>query len=303
MHFDPLHLRAFTTLMAEGSVSRASLELRTSPSNVRRIWQSLEEQLGDHLFVSGTSGEVLPTAAAKLLDREMSPLLDEIRRFEKSVRRMHDQGRILRLGADRNVFNTRHFGRMFNALRRDDRFRISFVEVGGDDGRSALEAGACDMLFAVDGTPGRRFESQDLPPLKFDVASPRPREDGQALDPADLAALDWSLAAFTKTAVALDTLRKIEACGAGNGRLCSQSHFLRWAEEQAEGDTQAIVCVQPASFSRLPQVSFVPLDSLAGFPFCVTYLKQHPYEFLPSIARQMDWTLSAPPDGCRPSLS
>ena len=303
MHFDPLHLRAFTTLMAEGSVSRASLELRTSPSNVRRIWQSLEEQLGDHLFVSGDSGEVLPTAAAKLLDSEMSPLLAEIRRFESSVRRMHDQGRTLRLGADRNVFNTRHFGRMFNALRRDDRFRISFVEVGEDDGRSALEAGACDMLFAVDGTPGRRFESQDLPPLKFDVASARPRDDGQALSPAELADLDWSLAAFAKTAIALDTLKKIEACGAGSGRLCSQNHFLRWAEEQTEGDTQAIVCVQPASFSRMPQVSFVPLESVPGFPLCVTYLKQHPYEFLPSIARQMDRTLSALPDGCRPSLS
>ncbi|WP_081886071.1 LysR family transcriptional regulator [Haloferula sp. BvORR071] len=303
MHFDPLHLKAFTALMAEGSVSRASLELRTSPSNVRRIWQSLEEQLGDHLFVSSPTSELRPTSAARLLDREMSPMLEEIRRFEASVKRIHQHGRALRLGADRNVFNTRHFGRIFNSLRRDERFRISFVEVEADEGRSALEAGACDMFFAVDGTPGRRFESQDLPPLRFDVACTHLQSFDRPLSLGELADLNWSLAAFAKTAVALDTLRKIEASGAGSGRLCSQHQFLRWAEELTEGETEAIVCVQPASFSRMPQVSFVPLDSAAGYPLSVTYLKQHPYEFLPTIAQQMDRVLSALPDGSRPSLS
>lgn len=304
MHFDPLHLRAFTALVAEGSVSRASLELRTSPSNVRRIWQSLEEQLGDRLFVATRSGEVRPTPAARLLDREMSPLLEEIRRFEASVERIHRQGRTLRLGADRHVFNTRHFGRLFKTLRRDERFRVSFVEVAEEDGRGALEAGACDMLFAVDGMPGRRFESQELPSLKFDVAFARRREAEVAMNPSDLADLNWSLAAFARTAVALDTLRKIEACGAGSGRLCSQNQFLRWAEdERGQSETEAIVCVPPASFHGQAQVYFLPLDSVAGFPLHVTYLKQHPYEFLPSVARQMARILEPLPDGSRSSLS
>lgn len=311
MHFDPLHLRAFTALVAEGSVSRASLELRTSPSNVRRIWQSLEEQLGDRLFVATRSGEVRPTPAARLLDREMSPLLEEIRRFEASVQRIHRQGRTLRLGADRHVFNTRHFGRLFKTLRRDERFRVSFVEVAEEEGRGALEAGACDMLFAVDGMPGRRFESQELPPLKFDVAVARRGAEAEAADsmsPADLMKLNWSLAAFARTAVALDTLRKIEACGAGNGRLCSQNQFLRWAEEERgqgekENETEAIVCVPPASFTGQPQVYFLPLEAVAGFPLNVTYLKQHPYEFLPAVARQMARILEPLPDGSRSSLS
>ena len=303
MHLDPLHLRAFSTLVAEGSVSRASLELRTSPSNVRRIWQSLEEQLGDRLFVSDRSGEVSPTPAARLLNREMSPLLEEIRRFEESVLRIHRQGRTLRLGADRHVFNTRHFGRLFKTLRRDERFRVSFVEVAGEDGRGALEAGACDMLLAVDGMPGRRFESQELPPLKFDVAFARHREGAGSLSPAYLMNMNWSLAAFAKTAMALDTLRKIEACGAGSGRLCSQNQFLRWAEEREQSETEAIVCVPPASLHSHPQVYFLPLDSVAGFPLNVTYLKQHPYEFLPAVARQMARILDPLADGSRSSLS
>ena len=306
MHFDPLHLRAFTALVAEGSVSRASLELRTSPSNVRRIWQSLEDQLGDRLFVANRSGEIRPTPVAQLLNREMSPLLEEIRRFEASVQRIHRQGRTLRLGADRHVFNTRHFGRLFKALRRDERFRVSFVEVAEEEGRGALEAGACDMLFGVDGIPGRRFESQELPPLNFDVAFAGRREAEGALSPADLVNLNWSLAAFARTAVALDTLRKIESGGAGSGRLCSQKQFLSWAGEapgQSERETEAIVCVPPASFNAHPQVYFLPLDSVAGFPLNVTYLKQHPYEFLSSVARQMARILEPLPDGSRSSLS
>ncbi len=303
MNLDPLHLRAFNALMNEGSVSRASLELRTSPSNVRRIWQSLEEQIGDRLFVSNENGETRPTTAAKLLDREMIALLDEMGRFEASVQRIHRTGRTLRLGADRNVFNTRHFGRLFNVLRQDTRFRVSFVEVGGDDGRGALEAGGCDMVFAVDGMPGRRFESRDLPPMPFDVACARPREGEPALNPSALADLDWSLADFAMNSLAMDRLRTIEASGAGNGRLCSQLQFMRWAEERPEGDTEAVVCVQPASFGRSPQVSFVPLESIAGFPLCVTYLRQHPYEFLPTIADQMRRALKTAPDGSRSSLS
>lgn len=92
MHFEPLHLRAFTALMNEGSVSKASLELRTSPSNVRRIWQSLEEQLGEKLFVPNEIGETSPTTAARALDREMNRLLEEVRRFEASVKRIHQNG-------------------------------------------------------------------------------------------------------------------------------------------------------------------------------------------------------------------
>ena len=303
MNLDPLHLRAFTALMNEGSVSRASLELRTSPSNVRRIWQSLEEQLGDRLFISNETGETRPTSAAKLLDREMTSLLAEMRRFEASVDKIHRKGRTLRLGADRNVFNTRHFGRLFNSLRHDNRFRISFLEVSGDDGRGALESGACDMVFALDGTPGRRFESRDLPPMRFDVACARQREGEPALDPSALADLNWSLADFSTRPLALDRLKKIEACGGGSGSLCSQTQFMRWAEERPEGDTEAIVCVQPASFSRSPQVSFLPFESVAGFPLCVTYLRQHPYEFLPVITDQMERALKLPADGSRPSLS
>lgn len=304
MHLEPLHLRAFNTLLNEGSVTRASLELRTSPSNVRRIWQSLEDQLGDKLFNSNEQGEAVPTSAALALDREMASLLEEVRRFESSVKRIHRNGRTLRLGANRNVFNTSHFGKLFNTLRHDDRFRISFVEVNGDEGRSALEAGACDLVFSVDGTTGRRFESRDLPPLKLDVAYERSPQTESKVVPTDLADLKWSLATFSKTSLALDTLKKIESSGGGSGKLCSQHQFLSWAEDSDTDETEAVVCIRPASFSRSPRVSFLPLDLNAGYPLCVSYLRQHPYEFLPSIVDQMNRALNDPsPHGSGPFLS
>lgn len=303
MHLEPLHLRAFNTLLSEGSVSRASLELRTSPSNVRRIWQNLEEQLGEKLFIPNELGETTPTSAAKVLEREMNSLLEEVRRFEASVKKIHRNGRTLRLGSNRNVFNTSHFGRLFNTLRNDERFRISFVEVNAEEGRSALEAGACDLFFAVDGTPGRRFESRDLPPLPLDVAYERSRSDQPKVDPRDLADLQWSLATFAKTSLALETLKKIENCGGGSGKLCTQHQFLSWAEHSASDETEAVVCIRPASFSRLPRVSFLPLDLNAGYPLCVSFLKQHPYEFLPSIVEQMNRALGNPAHGSGPSLS
>lgn len=299
MHFDPEQLRVFSALMAEGSTSRASLELRTSRSNVRRIWQHLEDQLGEKLFVSRESGEAEPTTAARRLEREMTSLLDEVRRFEASVRKIHQNGRVLRLGADRNLFNTGHFGRVFHTLRRDPRFRISFLEVGAEEGKAALECGACDLLFSIEGVPGRRLESRELPPMTLDVACVRDRHDPSPVQPEELCRWEWSLAAITRQPRALDTLRQIRESGGGEGRLCSQHHFLRWAEDTASSDTDAVVCVRPVSFQRLSQVDFLPLGLEANYPWSVSYLKQHPYEFLETMVGQVDRALKIPADGHR----
>ncbi len=299
MHFDPEQLRVFSALMAEGSTSRASLELRTSRSNVRRIWQNLEEELGEALFVAKDSGETEPTRAARRLEREMTALLEEVRRFEVSVRKIHQNGRVLRLGADRSLFNTGHFGRVFHTLRQDPRFRVSFIEVTVDDGRAALECGACDLLFSVEGVPGRRLESRDLPPMILDVACARNRNDPSPVQPAELSSWSWSLATITETPRALETLQRIRKCGGGEGSLCSQHHFLRWAEDTGTAAADAMVCVRPVSFQRLSQVMFFPLGLEASYPLNVSYLKQHPYEFLESMVEQVDRTLQPPPDEFR----
>lgn len=299
MHFDPEQLRVFSALMTEGSTSRASLELRTSRSNVRRIWQNLEEQLGEALFVTRDSGETEPTAAARRLDREMTSLLDEVRGFEAAVRKIHQNGRVLRLGADRNLFNTGHFGRVFNTLRHDSRFRISFLEVGSADGKAALECGACDLLFSIEGVPGRRLESRGLPPMTLDVACARDRREPSPVPPEELSHWSWSLATITETPRALDTLQHIRQSGGGVGQLCSQHHFLRWAEDTRSAQTDAVVCVRPVSFLRLSQVMFLPLGLEAGYPLNVSYLKQHPYEFLETLVGHVDRALQPPGDGLR----
>lgn len=177
------------------------------------------------------------------------------------------------------------------------------MEVSEDNGRTALETGACDLLFTVDGTSGRRFESRDLPPLTLDVAYERCPSKEPVVSPCELADLKWSLATFAKTSLALDTLRAIERSGGGSGRLCSQHHFLRWAEDSPGDETEAVVCIRPVSFSRLPRVSFLPLDLDAGYPLYVSYLKQHPYEFLPTIVDQVDRALNNSPHGSRSTFS
>lgn len=301
MRFDPQQLRVFATLLGEGSVSRASLELHTSRSNVRRIWQNLENQLGEALFDKSDHGDVVPTQAALRLECEMSSLLDEIRAFESTITKIHKNGRVLRLGADLNIFNTSHFGRIFNLLRHDPRFRVSFVEVRPKDGRAAIEAGSCDLLFTMDGIPNRRLESRELPPISLDVACARIGEAVGSMSPSALSKRDWSLAAFTGRSQALETLRRIQDSGAGTGRLCSQSDFLSWAESSRSNETEAVICVRPASFLQQSRISFVPFDSQVGYPLYVSHLKQHPYDFLETMVDQMNRTLSTPPDGIRSS--
>lgn len=303
MEFEPNQLRFFSALMSEGSVSRASLELRTAKGNVRRIWADLEQQLGEPLFVARGPGVVEPTPAARRLEREMGGLLGEIRRFEDAVRKIHQAGRVLRLGADRHLFNTSHFGKLFNTLRHDQRFRISFVEVSAKDARPALESGACDLLFTEESPCGRRFEARDLPALPLDVACADPVEASGGLEPEGLATMDWALAAFSSPGLAERTLDRLHRRGGGRGRLWKQQDFLRWAEVPEETATRAVVCIRPIAHERLPRVSFLPLRFDADFPLQVTWLKQHPYEFISTIVDQMDRALGDSRHGSGPPQS
>lgn len=288
MEFDPNQLRFFSALLHERSVSRAALELRTAKGNVRRIWADLEKQLGEPLFTSEVPGKIQPTRAAHRLEKEMSGLLGEIRRFEDAVRKIHQAGRVLRLGADRHLFNTSHFGRLFATLRADPRFRIAFVEVESEDERIALESGACDLLFTEESPIGRRFEARDLPALPLDVACADPVEACDDFAPEGLAGIDWALAAFSSRGLAERTLDRLRRRGGGRGRLWKRQDFLRWAEVPEQTETRAVVCIRPNASERWSRVSFLPLRFDACYPLQVTWLKQHPYEFISAIVEQMD---------------
>ncbi len=299
MEFEPNQLRFFSALMSEGTVSRASVELRTSAGNVRRVWHELEQQLGEPLFAAPAPGVAEPTTAARRLEREMGRLLGEIRHFEDAVRKIHQAGRVLRLGADRHLFNTSHFGSLFNTLRHDHRFRISFVEVSPPEGRAALESGACDLLFTEESPGGRRFEARELPALPLDVACAGSLPEGPEIEPEGLASMDWALAAFSSQGLARRTLERIRHCGGGRGRLWRHEDFLRWAEVPEETGTRAVVCIRPTACERLSHVSFLPLRIDTAYPLRVSWLKQHPYEFIPAIVEQMACALDASPHGSR----
>lgn len=299
MEFEPSQLRFFSALMSEGTISGASIELRTSPSNVRRIWHDLEQQLGEPLFIAPSPGVAEPTTVARRLEREMGRLLGEIRHFEDAVRKIHQAGRVLRLGADRHLFNTSHFGSLFNTLRHDHRFRVSFVEVPSTEGRTALESGACDLLFTEESPTGRRFEARELPALPLDVACAGCAPQGPEIEPEGLASMDWALAAFSSQELARRTLERIQRCGGGRGRLWRQQDFLRWAEVPEKNETHAVVCIRPVACERLARVSFLPLRIDTAYPLRVSWLKQHPYEFIPVIVEQMARALDASPDGSR----
>ncbi|RYD46845.1 MAG: hypothetical protein EOP83_28990 [Verrucomicrobiaceae bacterium] len=141
-----------------------------------------------------------------------------------------------------------------------------------------------------------------------DVACSRDRHDETPVQPEELANLSWSLATITEKPRALNTLQHIRKSGGGEGQLCTQHHFMRWAEDTRSAEMDAMVCVRPVSFHRLSQVTFLPLGLEASYPLNVSYLKQHPYEFLETMVGQVDRALQnplpiPPLDGLRPGQS
>lgn len=288
MRIEPETLRAFAVVMTEGTVARAALELRTSRSNVRRILRSLEQALGERLFRGGR-GTLEPTDAARRLQREMGGLMERIGSFDHAVRAIHAGGRLLRIGVKRSLFLTATFAAAARVLREDRRHRVSYVELEADEGRAALESGVCDLVFSVDGIGGRRFQCHGLPDMPV-VAAVRGETDRTPVDPAELAAGGWTLAA-TDSSHDERLLSGIRSSCGGRGDLRPYGSLLRWMERPDAGNERLILCVPPVRGTRVAGVGFRPLAFAASYPLHVTRLRQHPFESLDSVIHGVESAL------------
>lgn len=285
MRFDLDILRVFSAVLAERTTARAAIELRTSRSNVRRVIQMLESRVGEPMFVTGTDGDLEPTAAARHLRREMAGLLGEVERFEDAVRAIHRSGRLLNVGVRKGLFHTAAFAAVARTLREDPRCRVSYVELKrGEDG-AALESGACDLVISVEPVAGRRFECHELPemPVMAAIAGGRPGDD--PVEPAELAACDWALAKMAEGPRDEQVLRGLRESFGGRGSLCSYGNLVRWMENPDEAGARAMLCVRPVSSIRAEHVAFRPLACDARYPLSATHLRQHPFEFLEGVVR------------------
>lgn len=274
------YLRVFSAVMSGHSLAHAALDMHTSHSNVKRIVEVLERELGVPLFNRLGRGVYEPTDNAMVLKREMSRFLTEINDFEGRIKACEQIGKTLRIGAEHWFFETEYFVRFFHQLRRNAAYRATFVEIATGEEKHALEAGHCDILIGAHAPAGRRLQSFELPPTPWYVGVSN--ESGENHDGLALGE-SWGLHFPSCHERGRDFIRQIEHAHGGNGHLISTSDFRAWNETQAHGKFTSVVAVAPAVKMDQSSVQWRPLSTACSFPVSAVFLTQHPYGCLKQV--------------------
>ncbi|MGC4012957.1 MAG: LysR family transcriptional regulator [Luteolibacter sp.] len=292
MPLDAHYLQVFKAVLTECSMSQAAMRLRTSASNVKRIVTALEGELGVPLFDRECRGKFQPTSHADRLNQEMAGFLEEMESLQQYVSEIRETGRLLRIGAQRWFFETAYFVRLYNLLRQDARFRVTFMEVTTGQERTMVESGACDVYVGLVSPGSKRVATVHLTPLAMSLGCVAP--GFVAKDLADLSEVDpWGLHAPDLRAASRDWLQAIEMAGGGIGRQITATQFREWSAEPSSANLRAVIAPTPAAGTSSPDIHWQSLNLLAPIPVRASFLVQHPYGCLEHALHKASTILKA----------
>lgn len=151
-------LRAFFTVVEQGSLNRAAERLRLAQSTLTRQMRTLEEAMGGRLLERGPAG-VAPTAAGHALIERAGPALDELDRALGEVRRRaRGQSSELRVGYLMSAA-TDHLSPALAALRRaHPEVKVKLRDLSPGEQIAALRRGELDV--ALLGAAGRGIDRE-----------------------------------------------------------------------------------------------------------------------------------------------
>lgn len=281
------YLRVFSAVMTEHSLAHAALDMHTSHSNVKRMVEVLERELGIPLFHRSGRGIYEPTDNAKVLNQEMSRFLAEIDEFEGRIKNSEQSRKTLRIGAESWFMETEYFVRLFQQLRRDGAYRPSIVEVAAGEEKQALESGHCDLLIGSHAPVSRRLHAIELPSTRWYAGKPQTCRQPKGGGELDHLGERWGMYFPASRERGNEFIRQIEKAHGGKGCLISAPELRAWQTDRAGNALSAVVAAAPAMAMTQQAVDWHPLSPECACPVNAVYLSQHPYGCLRQLVHVM----------------
>lgn len=155
-------LEVLRAVYRERSFSNAALDLRSTRGNVKRTCQELEKILGGKLFESEDSPQLQPTSFADTMVAQLGPLIRSVRKLEDAVAMMHETGRVLRLAAAPELFESAWFTGFLRRFRGKCPFRVCCLMFDDRRLQNALLNAECDVFLSSGPVPSEKLETVDL---------------------------------------------------------------------------------------------------------------------------------------------
>lgn len=269
------HLAAFQRVYQEKNYTNAGQRIFATRKSIVRMMQNLEKSFGCVLFHEGLRGELHASAFAERLYNDLRFLNAARHRMKDHIAAVHEQGRILHVGSSSMVFRTGEFRNLFRELQSLDGIRICYSPVESADAGKALVSGICDLYIGAWTGTANRFSTS----VAGNVAYRTYRR----------AAANGSVEAETHVVLLDECGPELPRSSSGKEkwRTLESSKWLYWLDHPDECPESTVIFGPDVEIDpRQWVVTDAPSGVEAWLPIHASFLRQHPYEFLPALARR-----------------
>jgi len=275
---DLRHLSAFQQVYVTRDYTAAGHDLNTNRKGIIRMIERLEQTFQSKLFTPESRTTLQPSPFADRLYNDLRFLNTAREALHEQVAEIRASGRLLRIGSSPSVFRTEIFRTIFRTLQTSDRLRTSYVPVKSGDAAKALAAGTCDLHVGCVSRPSARFNEEKIGEIRFKILEKKGRADAGDPQSPFLVSLDGCVPESTKPLASY--------------RALDETRFLHWLDhpEDCPDGTRILAPDIPRD-----SVHWIPEELLLEIrqPIHIQFLRQHPYEFLPSLVKGLKSRMSS----------
>ncbi|MFD2255617.1 hypothetical protein ACFSSA_02930 [Luteolibacter algae] len=270
------HLQLFRRAYLERDYTSVAVGTGAAKRSVVKTIRDLELAFEETLFIEDSRGRLVPTPFSERLFNDSAKLQNAVAHLMEEVEIIRNHSRVLRLGATAAVFRTAAFRKAFLRLQELPGVRTAYVPIEVGDAAKALSQGHCDLYLGFLDNAGDRFESTIIGKIPV-----REYLRGNLQDDSPRAsyALQMDFGYIHDRANQHSKRPKLKL---------SEQEWMDWLSHPSSCERGTVVqalevSVDERFWTTLP----VREDSPYAFSLSATYLKQHPFEFLPGLCEQL----------------
>lgn len=264
------HLSAFQRVYQEKNYSHAGYGLFATRKSIVRMMQNLERTFECTLFVEGPQSELVPGPFAERLYNDLRFLTAARHRMKDHIATVHENGRVVHVGSSPAVFRTREFRNLFRGLQSLEGIRACYSPIEAEEAGKALLSGHCDLYIGCWSGAGSRFVTQEAGAVSFR----RYQRGSEAL--AD----GGGEGTFV---VMMDGKMPAVPASGQTWQPLEESRWLYWLDHPEDCPSGTVIHGPDVQIDAEYWQADEDPGFGAGQPLHASFLRQHPYEFLPSL--------------------
>lgn len=275
------HLSTFQRVYQEKNYTNAGQDISAARKSVIRMMRNLERSFDCELFKEGAHGELTPSAFAERLNNDLRFLNAAMHRMENHIAAVHENGRILRVGCSTAVFRTREFRHLFRGFQSFDGIHTRYSPISLGDAGKALVSGKCDVYIGCWAGTGSRFVTQAAGDIAFRLYERKSDEAAPGKGKSE--EVGSYIVVLDGDAPMIGGNRHVTS----GWKPLDEAWWLYWLDHPEECPPGTRILGPDVQIDSERWELQEDMMKVIREPLRVSFLRQHPYEFLPALMKSI----------------